>query len=241
LICFPYAGGGAAAYAHWPEALAAHGLNVDVRPVRLPGRDDRVGEPRFTDLAALAEHVDAEWDHELVGRYVLYGHSMGALIAHALTLRRQRRGAPLPLALVLSAHRAPHVPPNRTLDPGLDDDQLAERLVAIGGIPPLLRHRRTFMASLLPLVRDDLRVCSGTVALHETDAVGVPMYIFAGLNDIVAPPAHVAAWADHAGAGAWTYALPGGHLFIQSHAKPFLAALAAVLRRHQPAPAGSRP
>jgi surfactin synthase thioesterase subunit len=146
----------------------------------------------------------------------------------------------MPLALIVSAHRAPHVPPNRTLDPGLDDDRLAERLVAIGGIPPLLRHRRTFMASLIPLVRDDLRVCSGTVALQESDAVGVPMYIFAGLDDIVAPPAHVAAWADHAGAGAQTYALPGGHLFIQSHAEQFLAALAAVLRRHETAPAGSR-
>lgn len=239
LICFPYAGGGAAAYADWQRTLRTHGVRVAVRAVRLPGREDRAGEPRFTDLDALAEHVDSELGGELSDidePYVLYGHSMGALVAHALTLRRQRRGAPPPQALILSAHRAPHVTPGRILDPGADDEELADRLVEIGGIPPLLRHRRTFLAGLLPVVRDDLRVCSGTVPLADTDAVGVPMHVFAGLDDIVAPAAHVAAWADHAGAGASTYALPGGHLFIQSHAGAFLAALASVLRLYQDAP-----
>ncbi len=47
-------------------------------------------------------------------------------------LRRQRRGARLPEALILSSHRsshrAPHIPPNRIRDPEVDDEKPAVRL-----------------------------------------------------------------------------------------------------------------
>lgn len=233
LLCFPYAGGGASAYATWQQALDERGVRVSVRPVQLPGREDRAGESRFTDLAALAEHLDDGLGEDLAEPHVLYGHSMGAVIGHALVLRRQRRKAPLPRALIISGHRAPHVPPSRVLDPGAGDDELAERLVEIGGIPPLLRYRRTFLSALLPLVRDDLRLCSAVVPLREADTLRVPVYLFAGLDDPVAPLAHVVAWSDHTAFGAWTHPLPGGHFFIQSQAEPFLDALAAVLRKHE--------
>ncbi|MFI6281733.1 thioesterase II family protein [Streptomyces sp. NPDC050988] len=113
LLCFPFAGGGASAYARWQRELDARGASVDVLPVRLPGREGRPGEPRFTELAALVEELDAELDEVLASPHLLYGHSMGALIAYALIRRRQQRGAPLPRAALLAAYRAPHLPPPR--------------------------------------------------------------------------------------------------------------------------------
>ncbi|HEX2514627.1 MAG TPA: thioesterase domain-containing protein, partial [Chloroflexota bacterium] len=36
LLCLPYAGGGASAFRHWPDALTS---SIEVCPVQLPGRE----------------------------------------------------------------------------------------------------------------------------------------------------------------------------------------------------------
>ncbi|HEY0697125.1 MAG TPA: thioesterase domain-containing protein, partial [Micromonospora sp.] len=70
LFCLPYAGAGAGAFRLWPAAI---GPDVEVLPVQLPGRENRIMEdPRFTVAevaAAIAERADRP--------YGIYGHSMG--------------------------------------------------------------------------------------------------------------------------------------------------------------------
>lgn len=122
LFCFPYAGGGASAYRRWQRGLDAHDAGVQVMPVQLPGREERYDEPRFTDLDALVDDLDAQLDEELAEPHIFYGHSMGALIAYSLARRRQARGAALPRALVLSSYRAPHLPSPALADPDAGDE-----------------------------------------------------------------------------------------------------------------------
>src|SRR5262249_29407396 len=62
LFCFPFAGGGASAYARWGQRL---GPDVAVLPVQLPGREGRMSEPRITDLDALVDDLDAQLGPEL--------------------------------------------------------------------------------------------------------------------------------------------------------------------------------
>jgi medium-chain acyl-[acyl-carrier-protein] hydrolase len=44
LFCFPYAGGGASIYHGWRRWLPEW---IDVCPIQLPGREDRIREPPF--------------------------------------------------------------------------------------------------------------------------------------------------------------------------------------------------
>src|SRR5206468_1331393 len=113
MFCFPYAGGGASTYANWQRAL---GDQVRVLPIHLPGREGRMSEQRFTDLDELTEDLDWELDAQLDEPHLFFGHSMGALIAFSLALRRFERGAPLPKALILAAYRAPHLAPPKIGD-----------------------------------------------------------------------------------------------------------------------------
>src|SRR5687767_8117681 len=87
LFCFPYAGGGLAAYRSWPNQLPA---DVEVCPIQLPGRDERMAENPFSDLPALVEALTEALAPRLAAPYALFGHSMGALIAYELVrgLRR---------------------------------------------------------------------------------------------------------------------------------------------------------
>ena len=52
LFCFPFAGGGASVYHAWPEELPS---GVDVCPVQLPGRENRLAETPYTQLTVLVE------------------------------------------------------------------------------------------------------------------------------------------------------------------------------------------
>src|SRR5690348_687648 len=76
LICAPHAGGGATLFRTWPRALPG----IAVHALDLPGREARFDQPPFTGLDALvASSVDAILP--LPQRpFVLFGHSMGALI-----------------------------------------------------------------------------------------------------------------------------------------------------------------
>ncbi|QHY95514.1 Linear gramicidin dehydrogenase LgrE [Streptomyces sp. S4.7] len=241
LFCLPCAGSGASAYRGWQQTLDELGSGLQVLPVQLPGREERAHERRFTEVSALVEEMDEQLDAALARPHLLYGHSMGAFVAHALVLRRQRRGALLPRALVLSSHRAPHVPPNRVLDPGADDQLLATRLAQLGGIPPELAGRRGFRSRLLPLIRDDLRLCSTTLPVAETEPLRVPLHLLVGARDQLVPVAAMEAWSAHGGLGSELRTMPGGHFFVRTHEDALLRHLAAVADRYRAVPAGVLP
>ncbi|MFF5005808.1 thioesterase II family protein [Streptomyces phaeochromogenes] len=246
LLCFPFAGGGASAYARWQRELDARGASVDVLPVRLPGREGRSGEPRFTELTSLVAELDEELDEVLASPHLLYGHSMGALIAYALMRRRQERGAPLPRAALLAAYRAPHLPPPRIdsdananadfsagsgfgAESGADFD-LARALVALGGLPEALLGQPEWLRALLPVVRDDLALCAS--AGSAGGPVRVPLHLFAGADDSLVRASEVTAWRRYAARGCEVRVLPGGHFFLRTHEGWLLDEVAPLVRRY---------
>jgi surfactin synthase thioesterase subunit len=229
LFCFPFAGGGATAYLGWQRAL---GPAVRVMPVHLPGREGRMSEPRFTDLGALTADLDEQLDAELDGPHLFFGHSMGALIAFNLALRRFERGRPLPRALVLAGYRAPHLGPPRFGDRRLPDAELIGLLSALGGIPePMLRHPQ-WLNLLLPIVRDDLLLCS-KASVRGRRPLPVPIHVFAGSDDPLAVPAEMDEWAGHTARDFELRVLPGRHFFIREREADFLDQLSHLVRRYR--------
>lgn len=236
LFCFPYAGGGASAYGRWQRTLDAHGAGARVLPIQLPGREGRIDEPRFTDLRALIDDMDAQLDEELEQPHIFYGHSMGALIAYSLAQRRQQRHAPLPLAVVLSAYRAPHLPAPQIARPEASDEELIESLAALGGIPQVLLNHPDFLSALLPVARDDLLLCTGDAASYTGDPLRVPLHLFAGRRDRLVSVPEVVSWRRHAGRGCEVRTMPGGHFFVRAHEGAFLSELATLVRQYARVP-----
>ena len=106
LICFPYAGGGASAFKDWVDATPEH---IELCIVQLPGREERLGEPLMTNMAALVDALT----HEIVAStdrpFAFLGHSMGAIVSYEVACQLRAKGATQPKHLFVSARAAPHL------------------------------------------------------------------------------------------------------------------------------------
>jgi surfactin synthase thioesterase subunit len=247
LFCFPHAGGGSAPYRRWQTSL---GPQVSVCPVHLPGRERRIRHPRFIDMAAQVADLDAELGPHLDGPHLFFGHSMGAIIAYRLAMRRRAAGAALPSALLLSS--APRAGAAR-LPPPADatEEGLARRLVDLGGLPEEVLARPDWLELLLPVIRDDLLLCaSDTGRGSGGPSLPLPFHLFGGHDDPIVTPADLAGWGRHSAAGVELTLFPGGHFYLRDDPDPFLAALRATIGRYASAapptasaapPTGTRP
>src|SRR5262245_44114205 len=106
LYCLPYAGSGAAVYRPWAALLPS---TIDLRLVQLPGREARLREPAYTRMDALIEALAPAVASEIDRPYVLFGHSMGALVVFELARALRRLDLPSPTCLFVSGRRAPHL------------------------------------------------------------------------------------------------------------------------------------
>src|SRR5947207_9818798 len=84
LFCFPYAGGGALNFRAWPTSLPSF---VEVCPVQLPGRGNRLREPPLTDSQHIVKAMAESLLPYLDKPFALFGHGMGAIIAFERTHR----------------------------------------------------------------------------------------------------------------------------------------------------------
>ncbi|MET8833281.1 thioesterase domain-containing protein [Micromonospora sp. NPDC004540] len=223
LFCLPYAGAGASAFRRWQEGI---GPDVEVLPVQLPGRENRINEdPRF-DVAEVAEAVAARADRP----YALYGHSMGGRLGFEVVRELRRTGRPLPLRLYVGGARAPHVTAPGLFD-GLsraDDEELLRRLSDGGGLPAELFDHPELVELLLPLLRadfgrvDDYRYVPG-------EPLPVPIVAFAGRDDRAVTREQNAAWVEHTAAGFTLHELAAGHFFLHDRLAELLAFIRADL------------
>ncbi|MCP2339301.1 thioesterase II family protein [Actinomadura rupiterrae] len=207
------AGGGPSMFRTWADHLPE---GVELRAVRLPGRPGRHREEPFTDVDRAVEALLDGLGPELGGRYVLAGHSMGAMLAYRLTHELRRRGAPLPVLLAVMSW-PPRGAARRVMPDPDDDTAFASDLRRIGGVPDELFADPVMLERSLPVVRADFRLCRG-YAYRAVAPLDVPVIAFNGDADTVTPPGTLRDWHAETTDFRGLHLFPGGHFFLNDHA-----------------------
>ncbi|MFI5911645.1 thioesterase II family protein [Dactylosporangium sp. NPDC051541] len=236
LYCLPDAGSGAGAFAAWPDRLPAH---VDVRPLRLPGRERRITEPLELLPDAIAAAVAGHADRP----YALYGHSMGARLAFDVVQRLlDTPGVPPPAALYVGGSLPPDRRPPLVDAAEWPDERLVDGLIELTGAGPELRAEPELRALILPIVRADLRWL-GTRPAAIGRALPMPVVAFAGAGDRSDGPLPMLGWARAAAGAFRLHTVPGGHAFHRAGPAALFDTLEAELGAalHAAAPAVARP
>ena len=212
LFCFPHAGGGAAVFHAWSAALPT----LDVCALEYPGRWSRLAEAPCASLRILASSIADDLADLLQGRYALFGHSYGALIAFEVAREVRRRGRRLPERLFVSAARAPQLP--RPHDPiaALPDAPFVAALACrYGALPPAILASPELLELLVPVIRADLTAFE-TYTFRQEAPLPCPITALRGRDDDTVDEASLQAWGDQTGAGLAVHTFAGDHAFTSS-------------------------
>lgn len=231
LLCLPYAGAGAAAFRRWKGAL---GPRIVATPVRLPGRETRIGEPFFTTMQDLVEALGKELESFANESIAFFGHSMGAAIGFETCRWLRRSGKPLPVALIASAARAPQFRLNHVPPPEPDDAQLLDELRRLEGIPASILQNPDVLRYALPVLKADARLYRHYIYTPE-EPLDLPIFAYGGSTDPNVTAVHVESWAKETNGPFRRREFSGGHFYFQDDPTPLFAAirkdLEAVMER----------
>jgi medium-chain acyl-[acyl-carrier-protein] hydrolase len=212
LFCFPYAGGSALIFRKWVDALPSF---VEVYPVQLPGRGNRLYEEPFNNLDALLEAAAQAMTPLFDKPFALFGHSMGATISFELARLLRREGGTMPLHLFISGRRAPQVPDREPPLYNLPETELFEELHRLGGTPREVLEHPELMQVMLPLLRADLTIAE-TYTCSTEPPLDCPVSVFGGLQDKDVTREDLEAWAEHTNARFTLRMLAGDHFFLNT-------------------------
>jgi len=228
LLCFPCAGAGASMYAPWCHNPPA---GLDIRPVELPGRGSRIGEPFAQSLDALAEQLALELCGQVAPPYALFGHSMGGLVAYALAHALVGMGAVAPVALCISGTAAPGWRDVHRYRALREPAQLKDELRHLNGMPEELLDNQELMDLVLPVLAADFRLCADWKDAPRRP-LACPIHVFGGKSDPCVSESALAAWEQQTVGHFSLEMFDGDHFYLRRHQRVLLQRLqTCVLHR----------
>ncbi|MEV7417377.1 alpha/beta fold hydrolase [Streptomyces sp. NPDC089919] len=214
LLCLPFAGGSARSYVR----LANHTDGWNVTAVQPPAGFAQT-RPGLDELARCYLEMLAG---DLRGPGILFGHSLGAAVAHRMVQLRSSDW-PEDLQVVLSAPPVPGRDTGELL--GLDDGGLLAAATRTGMLPDLGTSDDFAIRFLLPGLREDLAVL-GSRGWRPAPAAA-PVHLLGGTDDGCCPPAALAAVADALRPRS-VRLLDGGHMYVLDRPAETAAALTEI-------------
>lgn len=235
LFCFPYGGGGASIYREWQQEFPDF---IEVCPIQLPGRENRMEEPPITNIATLIPLLATQLYPYFDLPFAFFGHSFGSLIGFELTRYLRRHQLAQPVHLFASAYPDPRQP-STSLDNllhtlkqmqvnlfdldqerlgQLDEQQLSTlaRVFKDNGIVDYSDERmnKSIIQVLLPIFVGDMRIVKSYTYTPEPP-LQLATTVFLGLQDSWVSPEDHQGWSTHSLPGCEFKSFNSGHLFIR--------------------------
>lgn len=221
LLCVPFAGAGPSFFHPWRDLSAGRWR---VTSVELPGRERRILEEPYRNVCEAAKgSVDAiVADLGEGSRTVLFGHSLGAVLAYELVHLLGARGVHVE-RLVVSGSPGPWTQRERRAS-GLEDEEFLARVEEFAGFRHEALDHPEMRELILPVLQADCEMHENYVP--STDApVSVPITSLRGDADGLVTAEEARQWRS-ATAASFGYAeFPGDHMYLVDAGREVLDAI----------------
>ena len=225
LFCFPYAGGSASIFREWPTILPQE---IEVCPVQLPGREERLLEKPFDRIEPLVQTLGEAIQLYLDKPFALFGYSMGSLLCFELARYLRAAGGPNPVHVLVASHRAPHLPDRHPQLYDLPQPEFLQKLRTLNGTSEEVLRHEELMQLLLPMLRADFAL-SEMYTYSPGEPLACPLSAFGGLRDKEVNYSEIAAWEEHTSVAFTMRMFPGDHFFLQSDRTLLIRAIVTEL------------
>ncbi|WP_328973720.1 thioesterase II family protein [Streptomyces sp. NBC_00239] len=227
LLCVPFAGAGPSFFHPWRELSAGRWR---VTSVELPGRERKFMEEPYRNVVEAAKGSIDEIVADLGegARVVLFGHSLGAVLAYELVHLLTARGVQVE-RLFVSGSPGPWTQRERRAT-GLQDDEFLARVEEFAGFRHEALDHPEMRELILPVLQADCEMHENYVPSID-DPVTVPICSLRGDSDGLVTAEEGNQWQAATTAGFSYVEFPGDHMYLVDSGREVLDVIEAESAR----------
>ena len=218
LICFPFAGGDKNSFNSLKEIMPDE---MEVYILEYPGRGGKVNQKLLYDINHIVEYAFQSTVKQVQDTpYIIYGHSMGALIGYLVCKKMESNLINRPTRLIVSGSKPPSKVGKEKLS-SLSSEALWNKIYNYGGLHDEIKKNKTLKFFFEPIIRADFE-CVEKYQHNKTNGekLTIPIDVFYGSKENISDE-EIVIWKEETTQTVNIIKLEGNHFFIFSHKKFF--------------------
>ena len=212
VFCLPYAGGSKTIYSDW---IKQYSDIAEIIPIEYSGHGSRFGDELYNDANKISSDVFDTIVKLNPENYILYGHSMGSLIAYLTGYKLEQEYKYPPKALIIGGTRPPHLKYKDEQLSNLSKEKLINKMIGLGQMDDEIINEPELLDLLADIFKADIYADEKYVE-DKTKKVKCPVFVATGVADEEAPLADMEEWKMY------TLGFFSAKSFDGSHFFPFI-------------------
>lgn len=224
IFALPFGGGSKYSYRALERLVPD---NFEWETIELPGRGARMQEPLLTDIHAMVEDIFRQIRSRLHKmEYLVYGHSIGTLLAYELTKKITMAGLRRPLGLFLTGREAPSTK-NELKIADCEKNAFWKNVQELGGLPEEILGNTELKDFFEPILRSDFKAIENYLYQPMDQPLPVPIFIRFGIEEGLSD-ADIYDWQKETLFMLDAQVVPGNHFFIFQHPEQIMLQIIAA-------------
>lgn len=214
IIAFPFAGGNKYSYTSIKNRLEKNSFEV----FDYSRGDSYLGKGlNYNVKSVVKEAINFIESNTQDNKFIIYGHSLGALLAYLVCQKLQEKNMPMPCKLVVSGKEAPKIIRKNKIA-HLPNDEFWTQIISLGGIPKELQTHDELIDYFLPNLRQDFKLVE-EYKHKKKPKLNIPIDVFYGSDETTKE--NIIGWIKESKAKVTITELSGNHFFIYDHIRYF--------------------
>lgn len=216
VIMLPFAGGNMYSCKNITNEINS---KFDIYCPELPGRGELHDVSLINNINDLAQNIflNSIKKIRLNKQYILYGHSMGGLLAYLISKLIMLENLPLPIRIIVSGREGPSAP-REEISYRLPKSEFYDKLRSLGGISAEILTNNELMEYFEPIFRSDFQAVETYEYSTPDKILNIPITSLYGTEEGLSLEG-IHKWEIETTGKTNYVSFPGNHFFIFNNSK----------------------